>query len=103
MQVKSIKVELPEDLYRKVGTVASEHFETTDEYIKKVISDSIREELELRDIKRQIASRYATDEISYESLKTLLGSKEAERIKIYKETILESLREADDIAKRLKE
>lgn len=96
MQVKSIDVELPDDLYRKVGTVASERFETTREYIKKVVSDSIREELELREIKRQIASKYAADEISYESLKVLLGVKEAERIRIYKETILESLREADE-------
>ena len=101
MQAKSI--ELPEDLYLKVGTVAREHFETTDEYIKKVVSDAVREELELRDIKRQIASKYAAGEISYESLKTLLGSNEAERIRIYKETILESLREADDVAEGLKE
>jgi len=103
MQAKSIEVELPEELFRKVGTVASEHFETTKEYIQKVVSDSIREELELGEIKRQIASKYAANEISYESLKTLLGAKEAERIRIFKETILESLREADNVAKRLKE
>jgi len=101
MPAKSI--ELPEDLYLKVGAVAREHFETTGEYIKKVVSDAVREELELRDIKRQIASRYAAGEISYESLKTLLGFKEAERIRIYKETILESLKEADDVVERLKE
>lgn len=86
-----------------IGAVASEHFETTKEYIQKMISDSVREELELREIKRQIASKYAANEISYESLKTLLGAKEAERIRIYKETILESLREADNVAERLKE
>lgn len=103
MQTNSIDVEFPNDLYHKVGTIASEHFETTKDYIIKVVSDSIREELELRDIKRQIASRYAADEISYESLKALLGVKEAERIRIYRETILESIREADDVAKRLKE
>lgn len=103
MQDRSIEVELPEDMYHKVGAVASAHFETTNEYIKKLISDSIREELELKEIKRQIASKYAADEISYESLKTLLGAKEAERIRIYKETILESLIEADNVAKRLKE
>jgi hypothetical protein len=103
MQANSIDVELPNDLYNKIGTMASERFETTREYIIKVVSDSIREELELRDLKRQIASKYAADEISYESLKTLLGVKEAERIRIYRETILESLREADDVAKRLKE
>lgn len=103
MQSKSIEVELPEDLYRKVGRVASEHFETTKEYIRKVVSDSILEELELKEIKRQIASKYAADEISYESLRMLLGPKEAEGVRIYKETILESLREADDVAERLKE
>lgn len=99
----AIEVEIPEDLYHKVGAVASEHLETMKEYIEKVISDSIREEIELKDIKKQIASRYALGEISYESLKSLLGSKEAERIRIYKETLLESLREADDVAERLKE
>ncbi len=103
MQANSIEVELPEDIYRKIGAVASAHFETTNEYIKKLISDSVREELELKEIKRQIASKYAADEISYESLKTLLGAKEAERIRIYKETILESLIEADNVVKRLKE
>lgn len=103
MQSRSIEVEFPEDLYRKIGRVASEHFETTREYLKKMVSDSIREELELREIKRQIASKYAAGEISYESLRTLLGSKEAERIRTYKETILESLREADVVAERLKE
>jgi metal-responsive CopG/Arc/MetJ family transcriptional regulator len=101
MQAKSI--ELPEDLYLKVGTVARERFETAGEFIKEVVSNAIREELELKDIKRQIASKYAAGEISYESLKTLLGSKEAERIRIYKETILESLKEADYVAKRSKE
>lgn len=99
----AIEVEIPEDLYHKVGAVASEHLETMKEYIEKVISDSIREEIELKDIKKQIASRYALGEISYESLKSLLGSKEAERIRTYKETLLESLREADDVAQRLKE
>lgn len=99
----AIEVEIPEDLYHKVGAVASEHLETMKEYIEKVISDSIREEIELKDIKKQIASRYALGEISYESLKSLLGPKEAERIRIYKETLLESLREADDVAERLKE
>lgn len=98
----AIEVELPEDLYHKVGVVASEHLETAREYIQKLISESIREELELKEIKRQIASRYASDEISYESLKSLLGSKEAERIRTYKETLLESLREADAVAERLK-
>jgi hypothetical protein len=103
MQSKSLKVELPEDLFQKIGSVASEHFETTREYIEKVVSESLREELELKEIKRQIASKYASDEISYESLKSLLGYKEAERVRIYKETILESLLEADAVAKRLKE
>ena len=102
MSVKSIELELPEDLYVKIGTVASEHFETEHEYMREVISEYIREELELKDLKRQIASKYARDEISYESLKTLLGSKEAERLTTYKETILESLLEADEVAKRLK-
>jgi len=50
-----------------------------------------------------LASRYAADEISYESLKDLLGAKEAERLRIYNDTILESFREADIVAKRLKE
>ncbi len=99
----AIEVELPEDLYHKVGAVASEHLETAREYLQKLISESIREELELKEIKRQIASRYASDEISYESLKSLLGSKEAERIRTYKETLLESLKEADAVAERLKE
>ena len=103
MQAKSIIVEFPEELYLKVGAVALEHFKTTREYILKVISDSVREELELGDIKRQIASKYAEEKISYESLKTLLGAKEAERIRIFKETIQESLREADNVAQRLKE
>ena len=103
MQTKSIKVELPYDTYFKVGAVASEHFESAREYIKNVISDSIREELELKDIKKQLASQYATDEISYESLKALLGVKDAERLRIYKETILESFKEADIVSKRLKE
>ena len=103
MQTKSIKVELPYDTYLKVGAVASEHFESAREYIKNVISDSIREELELKDIKKQLASRYAADEISYESLKALIGVKEAERLRMYKETILESFKEADIVAKRLKE
>ena len=101
MQSISLKVELPEDLYHKIGSVASEHFETTREYIEKVVSESVREELELREIKKQIASKYASDEISYESLKSLLGSKEAERVRIYKDTVLESLQEADAVAKRL--
>jgi len=101
MQSTLLKVELSEDLFNKIGIVASEHFKTTREYIKKVVSESIREELELKEIKRQIASKYASDEISYESLKSLLGFKEAERVRIYKETILESLQEADVAAKRL--
>jgi len=103
MQTKSIKIELPEQLYYKIGVVASGRFETIKEYINKLISESLREELELGDIKKQIASRYAADEVSYESLSALLGVKEAERIRIYRETIFESLREADDVAKRLKE
>jgi hypothetical protein len=102
MQSISLRVELPEDLFHKIGSIASEHFETPRGYIEKVVSESIREELELKEIKRQIASKYASDEISYDSLKSLLGSKEAERVRIYKETILESLLEADTVAKRLK-
>lgn len=35
-------------------------------------------------------------------MKSLLGYKEAERIRIYKETLLESLREADAVAEMLK-
>jgi hypothetical protein len=103
MQTKSIKVELPYDTYLKVGAVASEHCESVREYIKNIILNSIREELELKDIKKQLASRYAADEISYESLKDLLGVKEAERLRIYNDTILESFMEADIVAKRLKE
>ena len=52
-------------------------------------------------MQKQVASRYAADEISYGSLKNLLGNEEAERLRIYKETILESITEADIIAKRL--
>lgn len=102
MQTKSINVELPYDTYLKVGAVASEHFESARDYIKKVVLESIREELELKEIKKQVASRYAADEISYESLKTLLGSKDAERLRIYKETIIESYIEADVVASGLK-
>ncbi|MCD4844537.1 MAG: hypothetical protein K8R25_08630 [Methanosarcinales archaeon] len=96
-------MELPYDTYLKVGAVASEHCESVREYIKNEILNSIREELELKDMKKQLASRYAADEISYESLKDLLGAKEAERLRIYNDTILESFREADIVAKRLKE
>ena len=103
MQTKSINIELPDQLYYKIGVVASGRFETIKEYISKLVSESLREELELGDIKKQIASRYAAGEVSYESLRALLGVKEAERIRIYRETILESLGEADDVAKRLKE
>lgn len=102
MPVKSIELELPEDLYMKIGYVASEHFKTESEYLQNVISDSIREELELNDLKREIASKYASDEISYESLRTLLGSKEAERLKTYKDAIVESLVEADAVVQGLK-
>lgn len=102
MQTKSITVDFPYDTYLKIGNIASEHFESTKEYIKKVVSDSIHEELELKDIKKQVASKYAADEISYKSLQNLLGNEEAERLRIYKETILESFNEADAIAKRLK-
>ena len=98
MPVKSIELELPDDLYMKIGAVASEHFETENEYLQNVISDAISEELELNCLKREIVSRYARGEISYESLKTLLGFKEAERLIIYKETIVESLLEADEVA-----
>ena len=98
MPVKSIELELPDDLYMKIGAVASEHFETENGYLQNVISDAIREELELNCLKRDIVSRYAIGEIGYESLKTLLGFKEAERIRTHKETILESLLEADEVA-----
>ncbi len=101
MQVKSIELRLSEDLYMKIEAVASEHFETEQKYMQNVISDSVREELELKDVKRQIASKYAEGKISYESLRSLLGSKEAERLKVYKETILESFLEADEVAKGL--
>ena len=84
MPVKSIELELPDDLYMKIGAVASEHFETEKEYLQNVISDAIGEELELNCLKREIASRYARGEIGYESLKTLLGFEEAERIRTYK-------------------
>lgn len=103
MQTKSIKIEFPDDLYIKIGVVASEHFKTAKDYVRKLVSDSIREEFELRDIKKQKVSKYAADEISYDSLKAMLGSKEAERIRVYKETILESFKEADLVSKRIKE
>ncbi len=73
----------------KTGAVASEHFKTEKEYPQNVISDTIREELELNCLKQDIAARCARGEIGYESLKTLLGFKEAEWIRAYKETILE--------------
>ena len=53
-------------------------------------------------MQKQVASRYAADEISYGYVKNLLGNEEAERLRIYKETILESFNEADIVAKRLK-
>ena len=52
-------------------------------------------------MQKQVVPRYAADEISYESVKNLLGNEEAERLRIYKETILESFNEADAVAKRL--
>ena len=48
MRASSIDVEFSNDLYHKIGTIASEHFETRKEYIKKVVPDSIGEEFELR-------------------------------------------------------
>ena len=102
MPVKSVELELPEALYLKIGAAASERFETENKYLQNVISDAIREELELNHLRREIAPQYARGEISYESLKTLFGFKEAERIRTYKETISESLLEADEVAKRLK-
>ena len=102
MQTKSIIIDLPYGTYLKNWAVASEHFQSPREYIKKIVSNSIREEFELKNTKKQVASRYGANEISYESLKTLLGNEEAERLRIYKETVLESFSEADAIAKRLK-
>ena len=52
-------------------------------------------------MQKQVASRYAADEISYGSVKNLLGNEEAKRLQIYKETILESFSEADIVAKGL--
>ena len=99
MQTKSINIELPDQLYYKIGVVASGRFETIKEYLSKLVSGSLREELELGDIKREIAYGYAADEMSCESLKALPGVKEAERIRIYRETTFESIREADNAAK----
>ena len=53
-------------------------------------------------MQKQVVSRYAADEISYETLEHVLGNEETERLRIYKETILESFNEADIVAKRLK-
>lgn len=75
MQAKSIELRLYEDLYVKIGAATSEHFETAQGAIQNVFSDSAREELELKDVKRQIASGSAEDNISYESLGPLLGYK----------------------------
>jgi len=99
MPVKSVELELPEALYLKIGAAASERFETENKYLQNVILDASRDERRLNHLKREIASRYARGEISYESLKTLLGFKEAERIRTYKETISESLLEADEVAR----
>ena len=102
MQTKSITVDFPYDIYLKIGAIASENFKSAGEYVKMIILDSIREELELKYIKKQVVSEYSANKISYESLKILLGNEEAERLRVYKETILESFNEADAIAKRLK-
>ncbi|MFQ6072889.1 MAG: hypothetical protein ACE5KT_09360 [Methanosarcinales archaeon] len=82
MAVKAIQIEVPEEMYQKIGLSAREQRKTRIEYIKKVISDSMKQENELKDLKRRIASKYASNEISYESLEELLGSQDAERIKL---------------------
>lgn len=102
MQTKSIIIDLPYGTYLKIEAIASKHFKSPRKYIKTIVSDSIREEFELKNIKKQVAPEYSTNEISYEYLKNLFGNEEAERLRIYKETILEPFSEADAIAKRLK-
>ncbi len=62
MPVKPIELEFPEALYLKIGAAASERFETENEYLHNVISDAIREELELNHLKQDVASRYARGE-----------------------------------------
>ena len=102
MPVKSIELKLPDARYPEIGAVASEHFETKNKYTQNVISDAVIEKPELNHLMRDAASGYARGEISYESLKTMFGFKEAEQIRTYKETTSKSLLEADEVAKRLK-
>jgi hypothetical protein len=43
MPATSIELRLYEDLYMKIGAVASEYFETAQGYVRNVVSDSARE------------------------------------------------------------
>jgi len=93
MQEKTITVRIEPEWKDKIEKMATERIETKSNLVREALIEFIRRETEMKEIKKIIARKFASDEISFEELINVVGYKEARKIAFYVQTAKKSLLE----------
>lgn len=82
-----VSFEAPESLVHKLEAIAR----VKDEELASVLIEAVRSYLDQaaasEDVRRRVAERYYDDRISLEQVKRLVGSREAQRLRLLKEDL----------------
>jgi predicted transcriptional regulator len=91
MQEKTITVRIEPEWKNKIEKMATERIETKSNLIREALIEFIRRETEMMEIKKIVARKFASDEISFEELIKIVGYNEARKIAFYVQTAKKSL------------
>ena len=77
---KVITVRVEPSVEKRLETVAKKRLEKKSDVIRKALIEYLNRESELKEIKKQIAQRFAEGKITFDGMVRLLGYNEAKKI-----------------------
>ena len=94
---KRVQFRAPEQLIEQADVLATAEDRDRTDILIEALRAYLRESSESDDVKRDIANAYYEEIIDYEEMKTLLGPKEAENLRLLKDQ-LENRELAEEVA-----
>ncbi len=90
---KVITVRVEPSVEKRLETVAKKRLEKKSDVIRKALIEYLNRESELKEIKKQIAQRFAEGKITFENMAEILGYNEAKKIAYLVEMAKDSFEE----------
>jgi len=93
-----ITIKTPERLVEMIDLLAKKHFETRSAYLRDIIVENVVREYETVELRERIIDEWLKGNLRYPEIESLIGKNEAEKIKVFRNTLEKSISRAKKLA-----